>query len=350
MAVAAAEHLALSYDLDIAVLRGPLRQRFEAYGRTLRASPTMSLEWQSPTRWLVDVGRSILDGVRIAIHVRRRGISAVYTNSCVLLGPVIGARLAGVPAVVHARELPADRSGRFLFAVLGTLADTVVAISGPVQNAFAGARRATVARIPDGIIIPPSSGEQRRAFQSPARLCLIGTVGGDGRKGQDIAIAALARLAAEGVRARLKLVGPITDPASAQAIADCARTLGVQDEVELTGVSDQIEEIIAGSDIVISCARQEPLGLTVIEALAQETPVVASRVGGVPEIIRDGETGVLVAPEDPEAVASAIASLLAAPGEARAMARRGRADVAARFDRAGCLAALEVEIARHARA
>ena len=99
---------------------------------------------------------------------------------------------------------------------------------------------------------------------------------------------------------------------------------------------------------MLSCAREEPLGLTLMEALARETPVVASRVGGVPDIVRDRETGVLVPAEDPEAVASAMPSMLAAPEQARAMARRGRADIAARFNAVACLTSLEKELAGHA--
>jgi hypothetical protein len=345
MALAAAERLAGRYALHIAVQRGPLTERFATHGRLLRASPTMTLGWGSRRRWALQAARSVLDGVRIAGYVRRHGIQAVQTNSTVLLGPVIGARLAGVPVVVHARELPPDRRARVLFALLGALADTVVAVSGAVEATFASARRARVLRIHDGIVIPPPRRPQG-LFHEPVRLCLIGTVNGDGRKGQDVAIDAVARLAADGVGAVLNLVGPIQEKASAVALRQRAQALGIGDRVRVTGPSDRIHDVIRSSDILLSCARSEPLGLTVMEALAHETPVVASCVGGVPEIVRDGETGLLVAPDDAAGTAAAIVALLADPDRARAMARRGREDVAARFDRGRALAALEDELAR----
>ncbi len=349
MALAAAERLADRYELHVALRRGPLRARFAAHGRLLRACPTMPLGWGSRGRWLAQAARSMLDAVRIAGYVRRHGIRAVHTNSTVLLGPVLGARLARVPVVVHARELPPDRRARTLFALLGALADTVVAISGPVEAAFASARRARVVRIPDGIVLPPPDAGRRppRAPGAPARLCLIGTVNGDGRKGQDVAIEIVARLAGDGIPAVLDLVGPIQEERSAAALRERAQALGVGDRVRVTGPTDRVHEVIRASDVLLSCARSEPLGLTVMEALACETPVVASRVGGVVEIVRDGVTGVLVPAEDPGAAAAAVAALLRDPATARTMARCGREDIAARFDRARGLAALEAELAGH---
>ena len=180
------------------------------------------------------------------------------------------------------------------------------------------------------------------------RLCLIGTINGDGRKGQDVAIDAVARLTEGDVDVRLELVGPIQQEASAAALAQRAAARGVADRVRLAGVSDRVGDILASSDILLSCAHSEPLGLTILEALARETPVVATRVGGVPDIVRDGETGVLVAPGDPAAVSAAVRELVADPARARAMAERGRIDVARRFDRTDALRALEAELARAA--
>lgn len=343
MALAAAQRLGDRHALHIAVRRGPLRDRFAAHGRLLRASPTMPLGWGGAARFAIEAIRSLLDGMRIALYVRRHRIEVVHTNSAVLLGPVIGARMAGARAVVYVRELPPDRRSRALFAVLARLAHTMIAVSSAVDAAIP--RCARVVHIPDGIPMPAEV-PPRDEFASPLRLALIGTINGDGRKGQDIAIDALARLTAAGVPARLELVGPVQRPADAEGLRARARARGVAPDVHLAGVTDGVDDVLATTDILLSCARSEPLGLTLIEALARETPVVATRVGGVPDIVRDGDTGVLVAPEDPDAVAEAVAALAADPPRARAMAVRGRADVARRFDRARNLDALEVELVR----
>jgi glycosyltransferase involved in cell wall biosynthesis len=348
MALAAAQWLAGRHELHIAVRRGPLRDSFGACGTLLRASPTLPLGGGGAARWALDAARSVLDGVRIGIYVRRHRIAVVHTNSVVLLGPVIGARLGGARAVVYARELPRDRRSRALFAVLARLAHTVIAVSSAVEAALPSGRGVRVVRIPDGIPVPVVA-PPRNGLHSPLRLCLIGTVNGDGRKGQDLAIDAVARLRDRGLSARLELVGPVQARADKDALLELARAHAVDDRVRLAGPSDRIDDVLAETDILLSCARSEPLGLTVMEALARETPVVATRVGGVVDIVRDGETGLLVAPEDAQALADAVAALAADPARARQMARRGRADVAQRFDRDRGLAALEDELVRAAR-
>ncbi len=346
MALAAAERLSEHYELHIAVPNGPLRDQFARYGRILRSSPTVPLGWGSSGRWLGQIARSALDALRIAAYVRRHHIDAVYANTTVLLGPVLGARVARVPVIVHARELPPDRRGWFLFAAHAQLAHTVVTVSGAVDRSFTARRRARFVRIYDGIPIPPPPPPRERVFHSPVRLCVIGTVGGDGRKAQDIAIEAVARLAAAGVTAELDLVGPIADGHSEELLRRLARARGVSEHVRMDGPTDQIDAVLDATDIVLSCAREEPLGLTLMEALAHERPVVATRVGGVPEIVKGGETGILVAPEDPDAIAEGVLTLLADPAKAQAMARHGRADVKTRFARSRGLEALEAELAR----
>jgi starch synthase len=75
----------------------------------------------------------------------------------------------------------------------------------------------------------------------------------------------------------------------------------------------------------------EPLGIVNLEAMACGTAVVASRVGGIPEVVSDGETGLLVPPDDPGALAGALNSLLRDPGRAHAMGERGRERAIADF-------------------
>ena len=343
MALATAERLGGDGELLIAVPRGPLWEQFAEHGELVRATPTLPFGWDAAWRWPLQIGRSVLDAVRLAVLARRRGVGVILTNSTVLLGPVLAGRLARVPVVVHARETPRNRTEALAIAAIGRLADEVIAVSGAVAAGFAP--NARVLRVADGVPIPPEPAP-RNGFAAPLRLSLIGTINGDRRKGHDLAIASLARLTESGIDARLDCVGPIHDDAVAAELHALAADLGVGKRVALCGPSRDIDSVYERTDILLSCARREPLGLTLIEALLRHTPVVATRAGGPEEILRDGETGLLVEPGDPNAVARAIAGLAADPAAARAMAIRGRDDMIERFDREHGLDVLAAELDR----
>jgi glycosyltransferase involved in cell wall biosynthesis len=83
--------------------------------------------------------------------------------------------------------------------------------------------------------------------------------------------------------------------------------------------------------VVAPSVIQEPFGLPVVEAMAAGRPVVASRVGGIPELVAHGRTGLLVEPAEPAALADALLSLLGAPERCRAMGAAGRQDVTAHW-------------------
>jgi glycogen synthase len=96
---------------------------------------------------------------------------------------------------------------------------------------------------------------------------------------------------------------------------------------------EQIPAILANGDVLVLPSRYEELGAVLVEALWAGLPVVASRVGGVPEIVRDGETGILVPPGDPRALAAALNRVL---GD-EALAQRLRANARSERDRWGGL-------------
>ena len=109
------------------------------------------------------------------------------------------------------------------------------------------------------------------------------------------------------------------------------RRLGLTGVVDLAGERDDVTEILAASDVFVLSTRSEGLPMAVLEAMAAGLPVVASRVGGLPELVLDGETGLLVPPGQPAALAVALETLLDDPALRERLGAAGRARVQTHF-------------------
>jgi glycosyltransferase involved in cell wall biosynthesis len=116
--------------------------------------------------------------------------------------------------------------------------------------------------------------------------------------------------------------GPERAALEAQALG-----LGVADHVCFMGHQADVPSLLASCDVVVLPSLAESSSLTLLEAMAARKPVIATRVGGIPEIVEDGQTGLLVPPSDPPALAAAIRSLLVDPDRAERLASAGRARV-----------------------
>jgi glycosyltransferase involved in cell wall biosynthesis len=110
------------------------------------------------------------------------------------------------------------------------------------------------------------------------------------------------------------------------------KILGLNDNFILTGWRDDVRRMLAAYDIMVLPSLNEAVGIVLIEAQAEGVPVIATNVGGIPEIIKDGETGVLVRPANPEDLARAINNLLADDRKRLAMAASGKEWVKGRFE------------------
>lgn len=286
-------------------------------------------------------------GFRAAFRARRPDLVVVVTSS--LPAALLAARLERIPALVYAAEIhdqlwKRSRARRLWGALLarGTLraAGAVVCNSRAVAAQFgaAGTDRVTVAypAIGEDVAGGDRDGWRRRHGLEDADPCLL-VVGAISRgRGQDVAVRALQSVRERHPRARLALVGephprPV-DLAYAEELRELARELGVADAVVFAGVTDRIADAYAAADVVLNPARlEEAFGRVAPEALVAGRPVAATRVGAVEEVVRDGETGLLVAPGDPEALAGAALRLHEDAELRGRLVEAGRADVRARF-------------------
>jgi glycosyltransferase involved in cell wall biosynthesis len=129
------------------------------------------------------------------------------------------------------------------------------------------------------------------------------------KKGLDVLLRAFALMQAEPLLYKLVLVG---DGPLREYLESLALSLGIQHQVEFLGLQGraQVAKLIQGCEVFVLPSRSEPFGIVLTEAMACKKPVVATAVGGIPEIIKDGTDGILVEPDNPNALAKALLNVL----------------------------------------
>lgn len=293
-------------------------------------------------RWISDF-RSLLALMRM-IRRFQPDILHTHTAKAGALGRV-AAYLTGVPVVVHTYHghvlngyFGAIRTAfyRNIERALAPLTTCLLAVSESVRQDLLGLGVGAADRIrvmPLGLELTPLSGALprgvlRRLSEAPADAPLVGVVG---RlvpiKDLPTFLEAARRVRQEVPRARFVVVG---DGVERAALEDRCRRLGMDRAVRFLGWMSDMRDVYGDLDLVVNSSLSEGTPVALIEALAAGRPVVATRVGGTPDLLENGRFGRLVAPVDPEALARAIVETLRAPDEARARAESGRAHVLGR--------------------
>ncbi len=276
--------------------------------------------------------RSSVD-VRAGLALRRliaaRGVDLVHTHSSVdsWLGAV-AARSLRRPAVRTRHVTIPIRS-----ALVYRLADRVIA------SGQAAADRVAAAGIPRERIVAISAGVDERRFHAGvsgagvrAELALAGPVVGlvanvRGSKGHRYFLEAARDVLRQCPNTRFLIVG---DGVGFDDVRRRVNEMELSREVIMTGFRRDIPEVLAALDVlVLPSIKSEATSQVILQSFAVGTPVVATTVGGSPELVRDGETGRLVPPADAPALAAAMLSMLEDPARARSMARAGQALVGA---------------------
>jgi glycosyltransferase involved in cell wall biosynthesis len=186
--------------------------------------------------------------------------------------------------------------------------------------------------IPNGIPapLPPSGADVRAELGIPANAPVIGTVSVmRPQKALDVLLRASRTLVDEFPALRVLIVG---EGDMREALGALSAELGLDDNVMFLGVRTDVPDVLAALDIAVSSSDFEGSPLSVMEYMEAARPVVATRVGGVPDLIDDGVHGLLVPAQDPPAFAAAVAQLLHDPARAGEMGRRGQERRRAEFD------------------
>ncbi len=291
----------------------------------------------SPLRAVREVGRTAQLSQRTARLARRVGADAIHANSHWSHLEGVGAgRLARLPVVLHLHEENEhDVIGRLRgLAVLA--ADAAIAVSGAVARSLGGkaAERAVVIRNgidADALRPEPGKAEIRHALTGgePDAPVLLSLSRLDPRKGVDQLIRAVAALPDDLSRTRLAIAGaPSLVPEHGQLLRDLATEL-LGDRAIFLGPRDDVPDLLRAADALVLASSLEGLPLSVLEAQSCGTPVVAYPTAGIPEVVTDGETGLLARANDPQDLARRLTELLRDADLRERLATQGRARVLA---------------------
>jgi glycosyltransferase involved in cell wall biosynthesis len=248
-------------------------------------------------------------------YIREHHIDLIHAQTRVT--QLMGAMLKRLTGKAYLSTCHGFFKTRLSRKVLPCWGDAVIAISPAVEAHLTddfGVTRARVVYIPSGVDLEKFAGVDdvsRARCRARFNLGDAPVVGMIARfsdvKGQDILIKAMKTIIAHIPDARLLLIG---EGKTEQALRGLVEDLGLAERVHFFAVVNNALEMLSLFDVAAMPSRQEGLGLSIMEAQAAGVPVVAARVGGIPSLIEDGRTGILVAPEDSEALAGAVVRIL----------------------------------------
>jgi len=279
--------------------------------------------------------RSIWRIVRI---IRRRRIRIVHANSprAAYTGCLAG-RLAGARTLTHVRDIEQSpfRSPA-KSRLLAWLSDRIVAVSQATAaaildvNPSLGGKTTVVCNgidLSEIVPLPPLEARLRLGLPSAAKIiAAVGII--HPAKGLDVLIRAAARIRDAFPSLKLLVIGQTFHPADAayrESLEKLVNELGLANHVVFTGFRHDVMELIQALDLFVHPAvYQDPLPRTLLEAAACGKAIVATKTGGIPEIVDDGVSGVLVQAGDDAALAEAVVTLLSRPDDARRLGAAAR--------------------------
>jgi glycosyltransferase involved in cell wall biosynthesis len=277
----------------------------------------------------------------LADRMRRSGTAVVHTHNVLphKFG-ALAARCAGVPVVVHTKHgrnfvrRPFEHPKAQVYGhLLSWITDRIVAVS---ENAHEVCRRYEL--VPARKLMTMKNGIDVRRYELeidraavlsqlgiPASARVVGNVARCVlEKDHATLVRAFARVLPSVPDAFLLLVG---DGPLLEATGALCRGLGLAERVKLAGRRADVPRVLRALDVFALSSITEGTSISLLEAMSAEVPVVATAVGGNPELVEDGVTGLLCPPSDPDALAARIGEVLRSPAPARHRARAAKAKV-----------------------
>jgi glycosyltransferase involved in cell wall biosynthesis len=312
---------------------GPFREQLHAI-----AVPTHPLSfppWRKPLavfqrRWAV---------VRLGTLVNQLDPALIHVNDIWWVPHTVravGSRTSNpVPIVTHVRqEIEPAKVRRYELDRV----DAVIAISQQIEQSLiaGGVSMKNVRTVYSGIDLskgqsPHDDQAIRRTIGLPTGAVVLGTVANlFPRKGYEMMLRALPAIVRTVPMVHYVIVGS-DDHDYADRLKRLAQELEVADRVHMVGFQDPVQPFLASLDLYVHPALMEGFGIAVVEAMAMGKAVVATTTGGLPEVVAQGENGLLVPPGDVESLAAAVVSLLQDPVRREQMGLCGKARAQERF-------------------
>jgi glycosyltransferase involved in cell wall biosynthesis len=292
------------------------------------------------------------DRVAVGRLARQRGTTIVHTNSSIIVSGQAVADRAGALHVQHVREIYAGSAGAVGMALWPLYrrrllrADALACVSRAAAAQFNGSDRVNV--LHDGLTWAPRRvrrEEARHALGLRSDRFVVGMVGrvsdwkGQHLLAQALADPALANIEAVGIVAGK--AAPLQPQHETDLIALRDR-LGLAERFRLLGFREDLESVFGAVDVLaVPSSHPDAFPNTVLEAAASRVPIVAMGVGGLPEMLVDGQTGRLVPPTDVGMLAAILRELAEDPEQRRRLGDAAAEDVRARFGLAPMISAVE---------
>jgi glycosyltransferase involved in cell wall biosynthesis len=339
------------FDLSVVCIRpdGPLLARYGAAG-----IPVFPL----PMRSMIGAG-AVRQAVRLVRHLRRQRAEVVHSHDAYTsVFATVCARLAGVPGIIASRRSwhSPHLQGRIMRANRAAyrLAHRVVGNSPSVsrlvetEGRVPAIRVVTIPNFLDPRSFEPIAPEERRRLLAEldvrAGAFVVGIVARlSAVKDHATLLRAVASLRAEHADVHCVLVG---DGPERERLATLAATLGISNAIHFAGYRPQLPNLHHLFDVSVLCSTSEAFPNSVLEAMAAAKPVVATAVGGTPDAVSDGVTGLLVPPGDPEGLAAALRALYDDGTRRASLGEAGREAARAGYSEEAVIAQVETLYAK----
>ncbi len=284
-----------------------------------------------------------LNIIRLACLIRKQNFHLVHTHGY-FAGTMgrIAAFLARTPVIishVHTTYWNFSKRNYFTEKALSRISDCIVCCSNAVRDFVThkeGIDSQKTVTVYNGISCEQqkfSPFDKKENNKYDINISITASLVTN--KGHKYLFEALPKLSSIGKKIRLTVIG---DGPLKKELNNYAKELGIEEKIDFLGKIDNVNSVIKNTDIfVLPSIEREGLSVSVIEALCHSLPVVASNIGGLPELIEDGVNGFLVNPKDPDALAEKIKILVTDKNKRKKMGREGKRKFSKKFDVKGMI-------------